>query len=286
MASVQMQSTPQRSSSAARWGLLTVYTKICSLASLGIHARRIQQLVIKMNKTRNPAAWSTHASPRATHQAASLSAVQAPPAAPLQARHFEKRRTAARSFLAIVRARPAPRLCRLRPRAGGRFNFNIRHHTVLRQRSATCESSGSGSPLNSPLNQLPASTLADRASQLSRHTPAIAGAFQVVVMQQKDLTVFRQFSVKLNHGMPVSRPDVDRRQGVFRRRVYRRRDGRRYGDKASYSYALSCFAIKEMQMIFKADAATACCLPSGDADAAVDHQLLLTPTSVCEVIRT
>ncbi|CPR44374.1 Uncharacterised protein [Salmonella enterica subsp. enterica serovar Bovismorbificans] len=36
-------------------------------------------------------------------------------------------------------------------------------------------------------------------------------------MQQENFAVFRQLGIKLNHGVPVSRAHVNRRQSVFRR---------------------------------------------------------------------
>ena len=53
--------------------------------------------------------------------------------------------------------------------------------------------------------------------QLARHAPAVAGAFEIIVVQQKDLPVLRQLDVKFNHRVPVAGANVDSRQGVLRR---------------------------------------------------------------------
>ncbi len=65
-------------------------------------------------------------------------------------------------------------------------------------------------------------------------------------MQQKDLPVLRQLGVKFNHRVPVAGADVDSRRCSPAPLPPPRWATMR--DKASYSCALSCFTIKEVQM--------------------------------------
>ncbi len=75
--------------------------------------------------------------------------------------------------------------------ASGGFDFDIRHHPVFATAFRTCESNGSGSPLNALLYQLPDPRAVNPASSVHPRRPSRCWAFEIVVMEQEDLAIFR-----------------------------------------------------------------------------------------------
>ena len=133
-------------------------------------------------------------------------------------RHVRERRQQRRSHALPQRfRRMGDGAASFRLATGSGFNFDIRHHAVAatarrhvgkqRQRFAV-------ERLAEPAARIQLRQFIPR--QLARYAPAVAGAIQRVVVQQKNLLILRQLRVELDHGMAPLRADVDRRQGIFR----------------------------------------------------------------------